>query len=94
MKPIRPEGLARVAPATTEEFTETRWGLSRLAHPLWGWDPYEVWRTRVKGPSTVSQEREPRPVALAAEAQVARAATRSIYLTQWFDAAGADRFPS
>jgi hypothetical protein len=37
-------------------------GLDRLARPQSGWDPYEVWRTRVKGAATVMQEREPDPL--------------------------------
>jgi hypothetical protein len=37
-------------------------GGDRLANPHSGWDPYEVWRTRVKGASTVLQEREPDPL--------------------------------
>lgn len=28
-------------------------------HSQSGWDPYEVWRTRLKRPSVVTQEREP-----------------------------------
>ena len=45
-------------PAANEEFTGTvddlsrddlaRHDLDRLAAPRSGWDPYEVWRTRVK----------------------------------------------
>jgi hypothetical protein len=27
-----------------------------------GWDPYEVWRTRVKGSASVMQEREREPL--------------------------------
>ena len=34
---------------------------ARLARPQPGWDAYEVWRTRVKGSSTVMQEREREP---------------------------------
>ena len=47
----------RMSPAAKEEFTGMVNGLDRLARPQSGWDPYEVWRTRVKGASTVMQER-------------------------------------
>jgi len=60
MKPEGAEGLAtvyRVSPAANEERTGMADALDRLAHPLSGWDPYEVWRTRVKEPCTVTQER-------------------------------------
>jgi hypothetical protein len=59
------EGLAavsRMSPAAKEEFTAMVNGGDRLANPHSGWDPYEVWRTRVKGASTVLQEREPDPL--------------------------------
>jgi hypothetical protein len=58
-------GLAavnRMSPAAKEEFTAMVNGLDRLARPQSGWDPYEVWRTRVKGTFTVTQGREPEPV--------------------------------
>jgi hypothetical protein len=48
----------RISPAANEQFTGRVNGLDRLARPQSGWDPYEVWRTRVKGVSTVMQERE------------------------------------
>jgi hypothetical protein len=66
------EGLAavnRMSPAAKEEFTGMVNGGDRLARPQSGWDPYEVWRTRVKAASTVMQEREPRPVTPAVEAR-------------------------
>jgi hypothetical protein len=59
------EGLAavnRMSPAAKEEFTGLANGLDRLARPQSGWDPYEVWRTRVKAASTVMQERQPDPL--------------------------------
>jgi hypothetical protein len=59
------EGLAalsRNSPAAKEEFTGMVKGLDRLARPQSGWDPYEVWRTRVKGAATVMQERELDPL--------------------------------
>lgn len=30
--------------------------------PRPGWDPYEVWQTRVKGPATVNQKRQNEPL--------------------------------
>jgi len=33
--------------------------LDRLATPRSGWDPYEVWRTRVKASAREKPEREP-----------------------------------
>ena len=48
----------RLTPAANEEFSETMddldrheldfRALDRIASPRSGWDPYEVWRTRVK----------------------------------------------
>jgi hypothetical protein len=55
------EGLAAVyrrSPAANEEFTAMGNALDTLARPESGWDPYEVWRTRVKAASTVMQERK------------------------------------
>jgi len=40
----------RKSPAAKEEFTGMANGLDRLARPQSGWNPYEVWRTRVKSP--------------------------------------------
>lgn len=51
MKPKGAEGLPaayRMAPAANKKFTGMVNGLGRLARPQSGWDPYEVWRTRVK----------------------------------------------
>jgi hypothetical protein len=59
------EGLGAVfqaSPAANEELTGTVNGVGRLARPQSGWDPYEVWRTRVKGSSTVVPERERGPL--------------------------------
>jgi hypothetical protein len=53
------EGLAAVdrrSPTANEECPGRANGLDRLALPSLGWDPYEVWRTRVKGSSTVMGE--------------------------------------
>jgi len=51
MKQNGAEGLA------AEEFTGMANDLDRLARPQSGWDPYEVWRTRVKAASSAMQER-------------------------------------
>ena len=54
MKPNGAEGRAavyRVSPAT-----------DRLAPPQSGWDPDEVWRTRVKASSSVMRGREREPL--------------------------------
>ena len=59
MKARAAAGLAAVyrkLRAAKEEFTGMAHGLDTLARPRSGWDPYEVWRTRVKGPSSVMQE--------------------------------------
>ena len=53
MKGKGAEGLAavnRMSPAAKEEFTGMANGLDRLVRPQSGWNPYEVWRTRVKSP--------------------------------------------
>jgi hypothetical protein len=65
MKRNGAEGLAAVngmSLAAKEEFTGMVNDLDRLARPQSGWDPYEVWRTRVKGAATVMQEREHDPL--------------------------------
>jgi hypothetical protein len=62
MKNKRGDGLAaiyRKSPAANEEFTGMVKALAGVALPHSGWNPYEVWRTRVMGSSTVMQEREP-----------------------------------
>jgi hypothetical protein len=59
------EGLAaahRMSPAANEEFTAMANGLDRVARPQSGWNPYEVWRTRVKASSSVMPERERDPL--------------------------------
>ena len=59
MKRKAAEGLAaahRMSPAANEEFTAMANGMDGVARPQSGWDPYEVWRTRVKGVFTVMQE--------------------------------------
>jgi hypothetical protein len=65
MKRKGAEGIAavrRIGPAANEEFTGMVDGLAGLARPQSGWDPYEVWRTRVKVSSSVEQERERDPL--------------------------------
>lgn len=53
----------RLAPAANEEFTMSDLiggrELDRLATPRSGWDPYEVWRTRVKASAKEKRGREP-----------------------------------
>jgi hypothetical protein len=51
----------RISPAANEEFTAMVNALDRLSRPHSGWDPYEVWRTRVKESATVMRERERAP---------------------------------
>ena len=61
MKQEDAEGLAAVdrsSPTVNEEFAARANGQNRLARSQLSWDPYEVWRTRVKGSSTVMQERK------------------------------------
>ena len=36
-------------------------GSTAEPRPQSGWDPYEVWQTRLKRPSIATQEREPLP---------------------------------
>jgi hypothetical protein len=48
------EGLAAdlpVAPAANESFIASGDALDTHAYQRPGWDPYEVWRTRVKAPA-------------------------------------------
>ena len=72
MKRKGAEGIpARQAltPAANEEFSVTvsevsrydlgRRGLDRLSTPRSGWDPYEVWRTRVKASAKEKSAPEP-----------------------------------
>jgi hypothetical protein len=64
MKRRGAEGPAAVfrSPAAHDRFSGMVNGADRLARPQSGWDPYEVWRSRVKGSSTVMQERERDPL--------------------------------
>jgi hypothetical protein len=54
-------GLYRLSPPANEEFTAMVNALDRLSRPHSGWDPYEVWRTRVKGSASVLWERDRAP---------------------------------
>jgi len=62
----------RLTPAANEEFSGTLddldgddldnldiHALDRVATPRSGWDPYEVWRTRVKASAKEKRGREP-----------------------------------
>jgi len=67
MKRKNAEGIPareRLTPAANEEFTGTvsdldELDLDQLATPRPGWDPYEVWRTRVKASAREKRAREP-----------------------------------
>lgn len=52
----------RITPAANEDFAGMANGMDSLVRPQPGWDPYEVWRTRVKVSSGVTQEREREPL--------------------------------
>lgn len=64
MKSKGAEGLPadpRDSTAANEDFVRTMEDLERLARSQAGWDPYDVWRTRVKNSSRVSdREVDPR----------------------------------
>ena len=49
------------AKQVTQEFTATADGVHGLERPQSGWNPYEVWRTRVKQSSSETPEHEPDP---------------------------------
>jgi hypothetical protein len=64
MERKRAQGLAaiwRLSAAANEEIVAPEDGAEQLAHPQPPWDPYEVWRTRVKTPAAVSAELERDP---------------------------------
>jgi hypothetical protein len=48
--------IERMTPAANEEFTDTLNAIDGASVSHSGWDPYEVWRTRVK--ATFRQEQE------------------------------------
>jgi hypothetical protein len=53
----------RITPAANEDFAGLAEAMEEgLGRPHAGWDPYEVWRTRVKVSPTVKQEREREPL--------------------------------
>ena len=51
-----------LTPAANEEFAELVGGLQGAEEPRAGWDPYEVWRTRVKSFSRTKGEPECDPL--------------------------------
>lgn len=46
--------------AANEEFAEPLEDYERITGSLAGWDPYDVWRTRVKKLATPEREADPR----------------------------------
>jgi hypothetical protein len=52
----------RITPAANEDFADSANGMDSLVRPHTGWDPFEVWRTRVKESSVVMPERERDPL--------------------------------
>jgi hypothetical protein len=50
-----------VTPAANEEFAELVTGLHGVDESRPGWDPYEVWRTRVKSFSRTKVDRDRDP---------------------------------
>jgi len=65
MKRKGAEGLPavkRLSPAANEDFNGTTAEPDTRTYARSGWDPYEVWRTRVKASSRVPQERERDPL--------------------------------
>jgi hypothetical protein len=58
------EGLpadSQESSAANEEFREVSGESERLHRPQCGWDPYDVWRTRVKAASRLKEhEADPR----------------------------------
>jgi len=47
-----------VSPVANEKFTKMLSEVDKLFRPQSGWDPYEVWRTRVKRSSAAMEDRE------------------------------------
>jgi hypothetical protein len=65
MKRKGAEGVAASppdTPAANEDFTRMVNALEDMSYEPSGWDPYEVWRTRVKATSQGKQEREREPL--------------------------------
>jgi hypothetical protein len=81
MKRRTAQGLAaahRIPPAADEEFTAMANALDGVARVHLSWDPYEVWRTRVKESFSVMPERERDPVHLAGDDRAAGVALAGI----------------
>jgi hypothetical protein len=53
--------IAEQITAANEDFIAPANGVVPVSAPL-GWDPYEVWRTRVKVPAAASPEAEREPL--------------------------------
>ena len=51
-----------MSPAANQEFTGMVNALDGLSRLQAGWDPYEVWRIRVKGSASVMPERKRGPL--------------------------------
>lgn len=51
-----------LTPAANEEFAELVNGVDGTEQSRAGWDPYEVWRTRVKSFARAKSEREGDPL--------------------------------
>ena len=52
-----PPADRRVNAAANEEFDRVVSAARDGARPETGWDPYEVWRTRVRAPAQLKRER-------------------------------------
>ena len=71
------EGLddaLRMSPLANEQFGAGGNGAGTLTRSQSGWDPYEVWRTRVKGSASVLWERDRAPSSWLLRARAAGAA--------------------
>jgi hypothetical protein len=53
-----PPAGRRVNAAANEEFNGVVSAARESARPQSGWDPYEVWLTRVRAPAQLKRERE------------------------------------
>jgi hypothetical protein len=51
----------RASSAANEEFNDPASRREAAAPPAAGWDPYEVWRTRVKRPNRARRDRPREP---------------------------------
>jgi hypothetical protein len=59
----------RKSPPANEQFGDVASGAGTLIGTQPGWDPYEVWRTRVKRSSTGAPQRDPSAVSARSAAQ-------------------------